>query len=96
MLGIGSFKTITEVLFPAATPSIIAGLRIGAGLGWMSLVGAELIVASSGMGYLIVKGQSAIATDIVMAGMIAIGVMGVIIDVSIRKIETRLLKHRQN
>jgi ABC-type nitrate/sulfonate/bicarbonate transport system permease component len=94
MLGVGSFKTITEVLFPAATPSIIAGLRIGAGLGWMSLVGAELIVASSGMGYLIVKGQSAIATDIVMAGMIAIGVMGVIIDVSIRKIEARLLKHR--
>ena len=67
MLGVGSFRTITEVLFPAAVPSIIAGLRIGAGLGWMSLVGAELIVASSGMGYLIVKGQSAIATDIVMA-----------------------------
>jgi ABC-type nitrate/sulfonate/bicarbonate transport system permease component len=39
MLGVGSFKTITEVLFPAAVPSIIAGLRIGAGLGWMSLVG---------------------------------------------------------
>jgi ABC-type nitrate/sulfonate/bicarbonate transport system permease component len=96
MLGIGSFKTITEVLFPAATPSIIAGLRIGAGLGWMSLVGAELIVASSGMGYLIVKGQSAIATDIVMAGMIAIGAMGVLIDISIRKLEARLLKHRQD
>jgi ABC-type nitrate/sulfonate/bicarbonate transport system permease component len=95
-LGISSFRTITEVLFPAATPSIIAGLRIGAGLGWMSLVGAELIVASSGMGYLIVKGQSAIATDIVMAGMIAIGAMGVLIDISIRKLETRLLKHRQD
>jgi ABC-type nitrate/sulfonate/bicarbonate transport system permease component len=95
MLGVGHFKTITEVLFPAAVPSIIAGLRIGAGLGWMSLVGAELIAASSGMGYLIVKGQSAIATDIVMAGMAAIGMVGVLIDLALRKIEHHLLKHRR-
>ncbi len=94
MLGVGSFKTITEVLFPAAVPSIIAGLRIGAGLGWMSLVGAELIVAASGMGYLIVKGQSALATDIVMAGMIAIGAVGVVIDLLLRRLEAYLLKHR--
>jgi ABC-type nitrate/sulfonate/bicarbonate transport system permease component len=96
MLGISSYKTITQVLFPAAIPSIIAGLRIGAGLGWLSLVGAELIVASSGMGYLIVKGQSAIATDTVMAGMLAIGVVGVVIDVFIRKIEAYLLRHRNS
>lgn len=94
MLGIGSFKTITEVLFPAAVPSIIAGLRIGAGLGWLSLVGAELIVASSGMGYMIVKGQSAVATDIVMAGMVAIGAIGVVIDIALRKLEARLLRYR--
>lgn len=94
MLGVGNFRTITEVLFPAAVPSIIAGLRIGAGLGWMSLVGAELIVASSGMGNLIVRAQSAIATDTVMAGMIAIGMVGVVIDVLIRRLERFLLKHR--
>ena len=94
MLGVGHFKTITEVLFPAAVPSIIAGLRIGAGLGWMSLVGAELIVASSGMGNLIVRAQSAIATDTVMAGMVAIGMVGVVIDVLLRRLERLLLKHR--
>lgn len=94
MLGVGHFRTITEVLFPAAVPSIIAGLRIGAGLGWMSLVGAELIVASSGMGNLIVRAQSAIATDTVMAGMIAIGLVGVVIDVLLRRLERWLLKHR--
>jgi NitT/TauT family transport system permease protein len=94
MLGVGSFKTITEVLFPAAVPSIIAGLRIGAGLGWMSLVGAELIVASSGMGNLIVRAQSALATDTVMAGMVAIGLVGIVIDVLLRRLERRLLKHR--
>ncbi len=94
MLGVGSFKTITEVLFPAAVPSIIAGLRIGAGLGWMSLVGAELIVASSGMGNLIVRAQSALATDTVMAGMVAIGMVGIVIDVLLRRLERQLLKHR--
>jgi ABC-type nitrate/sulfonate/bicarbonate transport system permease component len=94
MLGVGSFKTISEVLFPAAVPSIIAGLRIGAGLGWMSLVGAELIVASSGMGNLIVRAQSAIATDTVMAGMVAIGMVGVVIDILIRRLERKLLKNR--
>lgn len=94
MLGIGAFKTLTQVLFPAAVPSIIAGIRIGAGLGWMSLVGAELIVASSGMGYLIVKGQSAIATDIVMAGMLSIGAVGVVIDILIRRLEKWLLRYQ--
>ncbi len=60
----------------------------------LSLVGAELIVASSGMGNLIVRAQSALATDTVMAGMIAIGMVGVVIDVLIRKLERVLLKHR--
>lgn len=96
MLGVGNLRTITEVLFPAAVPSIIAGLRIGAGLGWMSLVGAELIVASSGMGNLIVRAQSAVATDTVMAGMIAIGLVGVVIDVLIRRLERQLLRHRNS
>lgn len=94
MLGIKGRTQITQVLFPAAIPSIIAGLRISAGLGWLSLVGAELIVASSGVGYLIVKGQSAISTDTVMAGMLAIGAVGVVIDVLLRKLESYLLRHR--
>lgn len=94
VLGINGFRMITDVLFPAAIPSIIAGLRISAGLGWMSLVGAELIAASSGMGNLIVRAQSAIATDTVMAGMIAIGLVGVVIDILLRRLERRLLKHR--
>lgn len=50
MLGASAWRAMTEVLLPAAVPSIVAGLRISAGLGWQSLVGAELIVASSGVG----------------------------------------------
>ena len=54
---------------------------------WQSLVGAELIVASSGIGYLMVKGQSNLSTATVMSGMIAIGMVGYCIDVALRRVE---------
>lgn len=89
-LGASHRHIILEVLIPAALPAIIAGLRIGAGLGWQSLIGAELIVVSSGIGYLIVQGQSNLATSIVMAGMMAIGLVGFAIDVLLRAFEQRV------
>ena len=94
MLGLSSARMITQVLLPAAVPSIIAGVRVSAGLGWQSLVGAELIVASSGVGYLMVKGQSSISTAIVMSGMVAIGVVGLLIDIGIRQIEAAVNRKR--
>lgn len=92
-LGAGNLRIITEVLIPGAIPSIVAGLRISAGIGWQSLVGAELIVVSSGVGYLMMQGQSNLATAIVMAGMIAIGVVGFLIDLTLRAFETRVRRH---
>jgi taurine transport system permease protein len=94
MLGASHLRMITEVLLPASVPSIVAGLRVSAGLGWQSLVGAELIVASSGIGYLMVKGQSNISTSTVMSGMIAIGIVGYLIDVALRQVEARIHKAR--
>jgi ABC-type nitrate/sulfonate/bicarbonate transport system permease component len=93
-LGASHFRMITEVLLPASVPSIVAGLRISAGLGWQSLVGAELIVASSGIGYLLVKGQANISTSIVMSGMIAIGIVGFAIDALLRMLEQRINAQR--
>jgi ABC-type nitrate/sulfonate/bicarbonate transport system permease component len=95
MLGAGPIRLMTQVLFPAALPSIVAGLRISAGLGWQSLVGAELIVASSGVGYMMVKGQASIQTQIVMAGMIAIGLVGLLIDISLRRLERRFNRYQE-
>jgi NitT/TauT family transport system permease protein len=93
-LGASHWQMITEVLLPASVPSIVAGLRVAAGLGWQSLVGAELIVASSGIGYLLVKGQANISTPIVMAGMIAIGIVGFAIDVLLRAAERAIERRR--
>ena len=95
MLGAGKLRLMTEVLFPASIPSIVAGLRISAGLGWQSLVGAELIVASSGVGYMMVKGQASIQTDIVISGMIAIGLIGLLIDVLLRQAEKFAVHYRE-
>ncbi|HQS49377.1 MAG TPA: ABC transporter permease subunit, partial [Xanthobacteraceae bacterium] len=90
MLGTPNWRIILEVLLPASVPSIVAGLRISAGLGWQSLVGAELIVASTGVGYLMVQAQSSVSTTTVMVGMLAIGFVGVLIDVALRMVEARI------
>jgi NitT/TauT family transport system permease protein len=94
MLGASAWRAMTEVLLPAAVPSIVAGLRISAGLGWQSLVGAELIVASSGVGYLMVKGQAAVSTATVMSGMAAIGVVGLLIDIALRRLHQAIERRR--
>jgi NitT/TauT family transport system permease protein len=89
-LGAGGVRIIAEVLLPGALPSVIAGLRVGAGLGWQSLIGAELIVVSSGIGYVLVQGQSNLAPEIVIAAMLAIGSTGLLIDVVLRFVESRI------
>lgn len=94
MLGTGSLRTLTEVLLPASIPSIVAGLRVSAGLGWQSLIGAELIVASAGVGYMMVQGQSNVSTTTVMAGMTAIGIVGFLIDILLRQFERHINRRR--
>lgn len=92
-LGASGRRVITDVLLPAALPSIVSGLRVSAGIGWQSLVGAELIVVAGGIGYMMVQGQLNISTPIVMAGMVAIGLVGVVIDVVLRRIERHLRRN---
>jgi|694.fasta_scaffold128323_3 NitT/TauT family transport system permease protein len=86
-LGASSRQIMAHVLIPGALPSIIAGLRVSAGLGWQSLVGSELIVVGAGLGYLMVQGQGNLNTSVVIAGMIGIGVVGFAIDVALRAVE---------
>ncbi len=88
--GAGEFRIAREVLLPGALPSIVAGLRVSAGLGWQSLIGAELIVVSSGIGYVLVVGQQNLSPDIVMASMLVIGLTGLVIDYLLRFAEARV------
>ena len=85
--GAGELRIAREVLLPGALPSIVAGLRIAAGLGWQSLIGAELIVVSSGIGYVMIQGQSNLSPETVMTAMLVIGVVGLLIDIALRAAE---------
>ena len=92
-LGANRQQVISEVILPASLPSIVAGLRVSAGIGWQSLIGAELIVGSTGLGFMIVQGESNLATPIVMAGMVIIGLIGACIDVILRALEARITRN---
>lgn len=67
---------IRQVLVPATLPHIMTGLRIGLGTGWTCVIAAELISATSGLGYMIQLARTTIETEKVLAGMVVIGLIG--------------------
>ena len=69
-----------RIIMPAALPSIIVGFRLGLGYSWRSLVGAELIAAASGIGYMIIDAEQLSRPDIIIVGILTIGLFGYIID----------------
>ena len=94
VLGASGPRIVLEVLLPSSLPAIIAGLRIGAGAGWQSLIGAELIAANSGIGLMMVRGQGNLDTAIVMVGMITVGLFGLLVDVLLRAVEQQVARRR--
>ena len=69
-----------RIILPSALPSVIIGMRLGFGYSWRALIGAELIAASSGIGYMIIDAEQISRPDIIIVGIIMIGVCGYIID----------------
>ncbi len=90
-LGGGEAAVLRRVVLPAALPQIVTGVRIGLGVGWMALVAAELVGANSGLGFLINDARTLLRTDIVIVGMIAIGLVGLGLDILIRTLSRRIL-----
>ena len=90
-LGSDEWTVLSQVVVRAALPQIVTGIRIGLGVGWMALVAAELVGASSGLGFLINDARTILRTDIVIVGMITIGLVGLVLDLFIRRITGRLL-----
>jgi len=90
VLGATELSIFRKILFPAAAPSIVTGMRIGLGVGWMCLVSAEMLPGSiSGVGYLITHAYTVARTDIVIAGMISIGIVGALLDLVFRYVEDK-------
>jgi NitT/TauT family transport system permease protein len=86
--GLGPFRLLTRVVFPAALPKIIVGLRIALGIAWLVVVAAEMIAVDSGLGYLVIDSRnSGKRYDLVVAAMLIIGLIGLILDTGFRRME---------
>jgi NitT/TauT family transport system permease protein len=90
-LGAKDKDILWEVVVPASVPLIVAGVRIGVGLGMMCLVAAELVAASTGLGYLIMLGGDDLKPELSITGMILIGLLGLIADRVILGFERRVI-----
>jgi sulfonate transport system permease protein len=90
------WQILTRVILPSALPHIFTGLRVGIGIAWMCVVGAELIAASSGIGYLIMYARELLQSDVMYVGVFSIGLTGFLIDKLLRMAERKLLKWNIN
>lgn len=86
VLGLSEREHFRHILLPGAAPGIFTGLRLGFGYAWRALVGAELIAAASGLGYLIEDASMLARTDVVMVGILTIAVLGVVCDALFRRL----------
>lgn len=86
--GLAPSQLLTKVIFPAALPQIIVGLRIALGIAWLVVVAAEMIAVESGLGYLVIDSRnSGKRYDLVVAAMLLIGVIGLALDLGFRRLE---------
>jgi NitT/TauT family transport system permease protein len=86
--GVSRATLFRQVVVPAVLPQIIVGMRIGLGVAWLVVVAAEMIALRSGLGYLIIDSRNAgNRYDLVIAGMIIIGLIGLMLDGVMRLME---------
>lgn len=90
--GIKQPHLLTKIIFPAAFPLITNGLYMALGSAWVFLVAGEMVGAQSGLGYLIIDARNSIRSDLVLAGIICIGVTGLLLDKTIRLLENWVQK----
>jgi len=86
--GLRRTALLYNVLYPAVMPHLVIGLRITFGIAWMVVVAAEMIAVNSGLGFMIVDARNAgNRYDLVVAGMVMIGIIGLLLDIGIRSLE---------
>jgi NitT/TauT family transport system permease protein len=86
--GLRGLPLFRRVILPAALPQIITGIRIALGVAWLVVVAAEMIAVNSGLGYLIIDARNAGKRyDLVVAGMVLIGLIGLVLDLLVRQLE---------
>ena len=79
-LGASRWQTFVEVLLPGALPNIVTGVRTGLGFAWRALIAAEMIATNVGLGYMLFVARDFYRTEVIVLGMIVIGVLWLVID----------------
>lgn len=77
---------ITKLYIPSALPFVFVGLRLGAGMAWMSVVAAEMMESTSGLGFRIITSQQLMQSDLMLVDIIVIGILGWILDYALKKL----------
>ena len=80
----GEFLVMRDIILPASLPAIFTGLRLAVGAGWLTVVTAEMIAVKSGLGYMILNAQLTFRSDLIIAGIIVIGAIGLLADQLVR------------
>lgn len=89
---IPKLKYVFQVVIPYAAPNIFTGLRVGLGQSWMCVVAAELVASSTGLGYMIMYARQFGQTDVVIVGMLMIGIIGKIMESLLMLIEKKVIR----
>ncbi len=89
-LGASRAQVLWFVILPGALPEILTGLRIGLGVGWSTLVAAELIAATRGLGFMVQSACEFLATDVVLAGIAVIAIIAFLLELGLRALQRRL------
>jgi NitT/TauT family transport system permease protein len=95
VLGADKKSTILKVMIPSALPEIVAGMRIGLGVGWMCIMAAEMMGGEMvGLGRLILKYAELLRVDVILVGMLTIGIIGLLMNEAFIWAEKRVLRWR--
>ncbi|MEY6760265.1 taurine ABC transporter permease TauC [Kluyvera ascorbata] len=89
-LGANRAQVLWLVILPGALPEILTGLRIGLGVGWSTLVAAELIAATRGLGFMVQSAGEFLATNVVLAGIAVIAIIAFSLELGLRALQRRL------
>lgn len=96
VLGYSRLKQIMLLMLPGAIPNVFLGIRLSVGISWLSLSVAEMMGASSGIGYLMMDARAMSKTPVVFVGIAAFAAIGVLSDVLIRGLERRLIRWKDS
>ncbi|MFV0480684.1 MAG: ABC transporter permease [Campylobacteraceae bacterium] len=91
--GASEIKTFFSVIVPAAFPHIVMGLNLAMGIAWINLVAGEMLGAQSGLGYIIVDARNMLRVDLIILGMVLIGLTGLVMNIVMKYFE-KMVKNR--